>query len=41
MRYQLMVAHVIEQKHVEPGDLLEQPRDRAAIDRELAALHAW
>ena len=41
LRYQLMVAYLIEKQHVDPRDLLEHPRDRAVIERELAALPAW
>jgi hypothetical protein len=41
LRYQLMVAYLVEKKHVEPRDLLEHPPDRAVIERELAALQAW
>lgn len=41
VRYHLMVAYLIEKKRVEPRDLLEHPRDRDVIERELAALQAW
>jgi hypothetical protein len=41
VRYQLMVAYLIEKKGVEPRDVLEHPRERDAIERELAALQAW
>ncbi len=41
LRYQLMVAYLIEKKHIEPRDLLEHPPDPAVIERELTALQAW
>jgi hypothetical protein len=41
LRYQLMVAYLVEKKHVEPHDLLEDPPDGSAIERELAAMRAW
>ena len=41
VRYHLMVAYLIEKKQVEPRDLLEHPRERDVIERELAALQAW
>ena len=41
VRYELMVAYLIEKQHVEPRDLLEHPRDPAVVERELAALPAW
>ena len=41
LRYQLMVAYLIDKKHIEPRALLAQPGDRGTIERELAALTAW
>lgn len=41
VRYHLMVAYLIEKKHVEPRDLLEHPRERDVVEGELAALKAW
>jgi hypothetical protein len=41
VRYHLMVAYLIEKRHVEPRNLLEHPRERDVVERELAALQAW
>jgi len=41
IRYQLMVAYVLEKERVSPALLLEQPAARDAVERRLAALAAW
>jgi hypothetical protein len=41
LRYQLMVAYLIEQKGVAIEQLLDSPPDRDAVERELRALMDW
>lgn len=41
LRYQLMVAYVIDKQRVDPLTLLTQPPERAIIEGELGRLSAW
>jgi hypothetical protein len=41
LRYQLMVAYLIDKKHVQPRDLLAHPPDREAVEQELRGLRSW
>jgi len=41
VRYHLMVAYLINRKHIEPRALLAHPGERDAIERELAAMSSW
>jgi hypothetical protein len=41
VRYQLMVAYLIEKQHLGPRAMLEHPGERDAIERELAGLQSW
>jgi hypothetical protein len=41
VRYQLMVAYLVDRKHMSQRALLEHPGDQAVIERELAALPSW
>ena len=41
VRYHLMVAYLADKKRIEPRDLLAHPRDRDAIEHDLAALPSW
>jgi hypothetical protein len=41
LRYQLMVAYLIDKQHVYPRALFDHRGDRGAIERELAVMPAW
>ena len=41
IRFQLMVAYVLEKERVPPAVLLEHPAARDAVERKLATLAAW
>jgi hypothetical protein len=41
VRYQLMVAYLIEKRHLEPRVMLAHPGERDAIEHELAGLASW
>jgi hypothetical protein len=41
LRYQLMVAYLLEKKRMSLEQLLDTPPDRAAVESELMALPAW
>ena len=41
LRYQLMVAYLIDKQHVGPMTLLTHPPDRATVDRDLRGLASW
>jgi hypothetical protein len=41
VRYQLMVAYVVEKKHVDPRALLENPVERDVVERDLMRLAVW
>ena len=41
LRYQLMVAYLIDKRHVDPRALFAHRGEREAIERELARLPAW
>lgn len=41
IRYHLMVAYLLENKHMDISTLLNSPPDRAAVERELVHLTAW
>jgi hypothetical protein len=41
IRYQLMVAYLLEKKGLDARSLLAHPVERAEVERELAILQAW
>ena len=41
LRYQLMVAYLIDKKHVDPRALLAHPWERDAIEHDLSRLRSW
>lgn len=41
VRYQLMVAYLIEKKGMAPSEMLAHPGDRQAVERKLATLRTW
>src|SRR3954469_14373461 len=41
LRYQLMVAYLIDKQHVDPLTLLTRPPERATVEGELERLRAW